>query len=283
MRGIVMHAKRNSRNMKALAAALIVATLGLGSAGHAQSQAPAVFSSEANSDTGTATQTLAGLLPASPQPWGPDDQSETNTSGNNDEPTPSIAEDINGVTTYQSEDDDNSTDAGGADDQANASSSSGSGSALGGLITWSNYSIQETCLPDSNTPDQIDCTTYVTISDLLVNGQPAATSGSFAPGTSIPVSGNIPDTNCPLGTDNFSGNLVLDNSILNSGTEQGSDTEIAMQITGTATCDTLGLVPLYTTTYNEQIGGPAIAYKDVGYPRYISPSWDDNFYYAEVY
>jgi hypothetical protein len=277
-----MHAIRNSRSMKTFATALVVATFGLGSAGHAQSPAPVVLTSEANSDAGTATQTYVGLLPAPPQPWGPDDQSETNTSGSNDEPTPSITESINGVTTYQSEDDDNSTDAGGVDDQANASSSSGSGSALGGLITWSNYSVQETCLPDSNTPDQIDCTTYVTISDLLINGQPAATSGNFAPGTSIPVSGNITDTNCPLGTDSFSGNLVLDNSILNSGTEQGSDTEIAMQITGTATCYTLDLVPLYTTTYNEQIGGPEIAYKDAGYPQYIYPSWKDTLSYPKV-
>jgi hypothetical protein len=277
MRGIAMHAIRNNRGMKTLATALLVATFGVGGAGYAQTQTQnGQFSSEANSDTGTATQTLAGLLPST-QTWGPDDQSETTTAGSNSEPTPSVTETINGVTTYQSEDDDNSTDAGGGNDQANASSSSGSGSALGGLVSWSNLSIQETCLPDSNIDDQIDCTTYESITDLLINGQPAATAGSFAPGTSIPISGSIPDTNCLLGADKFSGNLVLDNSILNSGTEQGSDTEIAIQITGTATCYTADLLPLYTTTYNEQIGGPDISYDYTveKQSKYIYPLYKD--------
>jgi hypothetical protein len=276
MRGIAMHAKRNSRGMKMLATALVVAAFGLGSAGYAQTQS-IQFSSEADSDTGTATQTLAGLLPSQPQTWGPDDQSETTTSGSNDEPASSVTESVNGVTTYQSEDDDNSTDAGaGSDDQANASSSTGSGSALGGLVSWDNLSIQETCLPDSSVTDQIDCTTYESITNLEVNGQPAITAGSFAPGTSISVTGNIPDTNCPLGTDSFNGTLVLDNSILNNGTKQGSDIEIGLQIIGTATCETLGLVPIYTTNYNEQVGGPDIYYKSLSGPLFIVPNWHDN-------
>ncbi|GGA52038.1 hypothetical protein [Dyella nitratireducens] len=271
-----MHAIRNSLSMKMLSTALVVATFGPGSAAYAQTQS-VQFSSEADSDSGTATQTLLGLLPTT-QTWGPDDQSETTNSGSNSEPAPSVTENINGVTTYQSQDDDNSTDAGSGADQANATSSSGSGSALGGLITWSNLSIQETCLPDGSIGDQIDCTVYESITNLDVNGKPATTAGSFAPGTSIPVSGNIPDTNCPLGTDSFSGNMVLDNSILDSGTEQGSDAEIAIQITGTATCYTADLVPLYTTGYNEQIGGPDIYYKGT-YSLYVVRTWNDYNYY----
>jgi hypothetical protein len=273
-----MHAIRNSRSMKTLAAALVVATFGLGNTGYAQTQKSIQFSSEADSDSGTATQTLLGLLPTS-QTWGPDDQSETTASGSNSEPAPSVTENISGVTAYQSEDDDNSTDAGaGSDDQANASSSSGSGSALGGLITWNNLSIQITCVPDGNIADQIDCTTYETIGGLLINGVQALTAGSFAPGTSIPVSGDIPDTNCPLGTDSFSGNIVLNNSVLNSGTEQGSDTQIALQITGTATCKTADLVTVYTTTYNLQIGGPEIYYSD-DVAAYVVDNWTDKAIY----
>jgi hypothetical protein len=262
MRGIAMHAIRNSRGMKTLATAFFVATFGLGSAGYAQTTKNTfVFASEADSFSASATQITLGLLPST-STVAPVDQSETTTSGSNSESAPFINENVNGVVIDQSEDNENSTDAGGSGNQANASSSSGSGSALGGLVTWNNLSVQLTCLPDSNVGDQIDCTTYVTITGLFINGQPATTAGGIAPGTSIPVSGNIPDTNCPLGTDSFSGNIVLDNSILNSGTEQGSDTEIAMQITGTATCKTADLVTLYTTTYNLQIGGPSISYDD---------------------
>jgi hypothetical protein len=76
--------------------------------------------------------------------------------------------------------------------------------------------------------------------------------------------------------------MNLDNSVINSGTEQGSDTEIAIQITGTATCYTLGLVPLYTTNYNEQIGGPWNSYKSAGSSKYISPNWNDELYYRTL-
>ncbi|GGA13747.1 hypothetical protein [Dyella caseinilytica] len=271
-----MHATRNNRGTKTFAATLLAVAIGLASTGYAQAQS-VQFSSEADSDSGTATQTLLGLL-QSPQNWGPDDQSQTTTSGSNDQTAPSIDEDISGVDVFESEDADNSTDAGATGDQADASSSSGSGSALGGLISWSNLSIQLSCLPDGSISDQIDCTTYESVTNLLINGQPAAKAGSFAAGTSIPVSGNIPDTNCPLGTDSFTGNVVLDNSILNSGGEQGSDNEIGMQITGTATCDTLGLVPLYTTAYNEQIGAPRISYEYTA-QKYIVEKQVNYYYY----
>lgn len=252
-----MHAIRNSQGRKMLAAALAVAMLGWGSAGNAQTNIQ--FSSEADSVQGTSTQTTAGLLQTT-KTWGPEDQSTTTTSGSNSQSAPSINDTNQGVADYFSEDDENSTDVDESFQQTNASSSAGAGSALGGLITWNNYSIQLTCNRNGSTPNQIDCTVYESISNLMVNGQPAGQTGSFAPGTSIPVSGNITDTNCPLGVDSFSGYLILDNSILNSGTEQGSDNEIAMEAIGTATCKTAGLVTLYTTSYDEQIGGPRMGY-----------------------
>jgi hypothetical protein len=151
--------------------------------------------------------------------------------------------------------------------QANASASTGSGSALG-IVTWDSISIQETCLPDGTVSDQIDCSTYESITNLYINGQPATAAGNFSSGASIPFSGNIPDTDCPLGTDSFSGNLVLDNSILNSGTEQGSDTEVGMEITGTATCYTADLIPIYTTNIDDQIAGPKVWYESEE-PKFI--------------
>ena len=245
-----MHTICNSRNMKTLAAALLVATFGPAGTGYAQTTPP-TFSASATSVEGMETQTT-GIF-QSTKNWGPDDQSTTSTIGSNDEPSPSITETNNGVEDYQSVDDDNSTDAGSGNDQADAASTSGSGSALGGLVTWNNLSIGETCLPDSGINNRIDCTVHETFSDLRINGQ-SAIQGSFGPATSIPVAGNIPDPDCPLGVVSFEGNLVLDDSIINTGTEQGSDTEIAMQITGTATCKAAGLIPLYTQNYNEQIG-----------------------------
>lgn len=268
-----MHAIRNSQGNKVLTTALVVAMLGWGSAGYAQTS-NIQFSAEADSNQGNLVQTTAGLLQTS-KSWGPDDQSITITSGSNSQSASSINDTNEGVTEYSSDDDENSTDADETIHQANAASSAGAGGALGGLITWSNYSIQLTCNPDGSTANQINCTTYESISNLMINGQPAGQAGSFAAGTSIPVSGNITDTNCPLGVVSFSGNLVLDNSIVNSGAEQGSDTEIAMQITGTATCKTANLVTLYTTAYNEQIGGPEIKYIDDEPEFVISKQVDD--------
>jgi hypothetical protein len=278
MRGNAMHAKRNNWGMKTLAATPIVVALGLGTAAYAQSTAPAVFNSTAYSDSGVATQTIVGALPLPPQTWGPDDSSQTTDSGSNSQSTPSIAKTINGVNTYESEDDENSTDAGGTGDQANASSSSGSSSVLGGLVSWDNFSTQEGCLPNAVNPSEIDCLFYITITNLLIDGKAAAPSGNFSVGTSIPVEGDIPDEDCDLGVDSFSGELVLGNSILNSGTEQGSSAQIAMQLTGTATCEAAGLVPLYTVDYDEQIGSTTINYFSQA-PAFVVPTYNSKLVY----
>jgi hypothetical protein len=266
MRGIVMHAIGNSRGMKTLATALVAATFGLGAAGNARAQSTG-FGSYAYSIKGVAEETVLGLS-KSTETFGPDDQSVTTTSGSNAKDAANINESHYGVTDYQSEDDENSTDVDPSANQANAASSSGSGNALGGVVSWSNFSIQETCNQDGSIPGQLDCTTYDTISNLLINGVAAGKAGSFAPGTSIPISADIPDDECDLGYDSFEGELVLGNSAINSGTEQGSSTEIAMEITGTATCYDAGIIPIYTVEYDEQIGVPAISYL-ANSPMYI--------------
>lgn len=242
--------------MQALAIMLMTTALGFANTAQAQQATAAFqFDSEADADSGAATQTLLGLLPQTIS-WGPDAQSITDLSGSNSAPSPSIAENINGVSTYQSYNNTDSTDAadsGGSDD-GDANVSTGTGSALGGLVSWANLFIKESCAPDSNIAQQVDCSTYASITDLSVDGK-LVPAGNYNPGAVIPITGNIPDANCPLGIDSFNGSLVLDNSIVSDGTP-ASDTEIAVDITGTATCLTAGLLPLYTTSYSEQIGGP---------------------------
>lgn len=236
-----------------LMTAIVSVALSLGQNASAQTTQ---FSSEADAVSGTVTKTVLGLLPQTVT-IAPVDQSNTATSGSNDVPAATAAQTILGVAVYNLGTVDDSTSAsytatldGGVD-----SASTAAGSLLGGLVTWQSNFDPLSCSIDPTLEGQIDCSSVQTTYGLTIDGV-AVPPGNYPSGASFPVTGDLTDAQCGLGTETFSGSLFTQESqVTGIGTAAVTIKQIGLHLVGNATCRTLNLIPLYITHYDIEVAG----------------------------
>lgn len=235
--------------------AMVSVAVGLSRSANAQT---AQFSIEADAVSGTVTKSILGVLNETIT-IAPVEQSNTVMSGSNVVSAGSASRTVLGVEVY---------DLGTVDDNTNASytatldggvgtASTGVGSLLGGLVTWQSNIELLNCAIDSTVAGQIDCNSIQNMYGMAIHGV-AVSPGTYPTGASFPVTGTLTDVECGLGIETFSGSVVVQESqITGLGTDDVTLKVSGLHLVGEATCRTLGLIPLFSTSYDIALAGHA--------------------------
>jgi len=235
--------------------AIVSVAVGLSRSANAQT---AQFSTEANAVSGTVTKSILGLVDETVTIV-PVDQSNTVTSGDNNVHAASDSQTVLGVEVYNLGTVDDSTSASytATLDGGLGTASTAVGSLLGGLVTWQSNIDPLNCAIDPTVAGQIDCSSIQTTYGLTINGV-AVAPGTYPSGASFAVTGTLIDAECGLGVETFSGSLITQEpQITGVGTDDVTLKIVGLHLLGEATCRTLGLIPIFSTSYDIALAGPS--------------------------
>lgn len=234
---------------------IVSVAVGLSRSANAQT---AQFSTEADAVSGTVTKSILGLIDETVT-IAPVDQSSTVTSGDNNVHAASDSQTVLGVEVYNLGTVDDSTSASytATLDGGLGTASTAAGSLLGGLVTWQSNIDPLNCTIDPTVAGQIDCSSIQTTYGLTINGV-AVAPGTYPSGASFAVTGTLADAECGLGVETFSGSLITQEpQITGDGTDDVTLKIVGLHLLGEATCRTLGLIPLFSTSYDIALAGPS--------------------------
>ena len=234
---------------------IVSVAVGLSRSANAQT---AQFSTEADAVSGTVTKSILGLIDETVT-IAPVDQSSTVTSGDNNVHAASDSQTVLGVEVYNLGTVDDSTSASytATLDDGVGTASTAAGSLLGGLVTWQSNIEPLNCTIDTTVAGQIDCSSIQTTYGLTINGV-AVAPGTYPSGASFAVTGTLADAECGLGVETFSGSLITQEpQITGDGTDDVTLKIVGLHLLGEATCRTLGLIPLFSTSYDIALAGPS--------------------------
>ncbi|HLJ88516.1 MAG TPA: hypothetical protein VKZ53_16975 [Candidatus Angelobacter sp.] len=236
---------------------LLIFCLALGK--HTAAQAgPISFTSEANAINGTVTcadGSVVSILPV--------DATFTITTGSSNKSLDFASASACGMNVYLVTSMDDKTDDSDTmtEDDGDSFASTGSGSLLGGLVTWSSGQDADSCT--ESTPNTANFTASASATNMVINGQPLP-PGDYPSGTQIPIvqaSITVPSSTC-TGVALFSGTLTLmPMSITGQNTNSVRLALAFLTLSGDLTC--IG-IPLGRIHYALTVGDPDIVANGTG-------------------